>query len=192
VTFNLHIFDDRSTWIPVVRQAWHPSTLPCHNFACDWPEPPLPHYFDVGLLFLERSPKGIKPARIAPAGSIEAGRGGDQPQIMVGYGPLGAPNSFSPADVVRRYKLIPGPYQAFDEGTAIGSVGENCQGDSGSPTFLGPLPESGRKRRPIVALTSAFEGSNCRTGRSFLARVDSTDVQSWIADEIEKFLASQR
>src|SRR5690242_11656428 len=27
VTFNLHVFDDRSTWIPVVAQAWHPSTL---------------------------------------------------------------------------------------------------------------------------------------------------------------------
>jgi hypothetical protein len=35
VTFNLHVFDDRSAWIPVVAQAWHPSTLPCHNNVCE-------------------------------------------------------------------------------------------------------------------------------------------------------------
>jgi hypothetical protein len=29
VTFNLHVLDDRSTWIRVAAQAWHPSTLPC-------------------------------------------------------------------------------------------------------------------------------------------------------------------
>ena len=192
VSFSLHIFDDRNTWIPVVRQAWHPSTLPCHNLTCDtWPDPPLPHFFDMGLLFLERSPKGIKPAKFAKAGTIEAGGGGEG-QIMVGYGPLGSPNPVSPTDVVRRFRLIPGPYQVFDEATAIGSAGETCLGDSSSPTFLAPLPESGRKRRPMVAISEAFEPPNCRTGRSFLARLDNDDLQVWIADEIKKFRATQR
>jgi hypothetical protein len=189
VTFNLHVFDDRSTWIPVIAQSWHPSTLPCHNFTCNWPDPPLPHYSDVGLLFLAKPVNGIKPAKLAPVGTIESGRQGDHDQILAGYGPLGAPNSFNPNDVVRRYRLIPGPYQVFDDATAIGKPGESCVGDSGSPTFIGPLGGSGNKRREILALTSAFEPPDCRKGRAFVTRIDNPGVHSWIAEEIGKFLS---
>ena len=37
VTFNLHVFDDRSTRNPVIAQAWHPSTLPCPNNSLPGP-----------------------------------------------------------------------------------------------------------------------------------------------------------
>jgi hypothetical protein len=68
VTFNLHVFDDRSTWIPVVDQAWHPSTPPCHNNVCNWDFPPLSMSFsDVGLMLLESPPRGIKPMGLAHA-----------------------------------------------------------------------------------------------------------------------------
>jgi hypothetical protein len=188
VTFNLHVFDDRSTWIPVVAQAWHPSTLPCPHLACNWPTPPLPHFSDVGLLFLARPVNGIKVAELARPGTLESGRAGSQDQIMVGYGPLGDPDSVTPSDIRRRYRVIPSPYDIFDEATAIGRPAESCVGDSGSPTFLGPLGDSGNKRRSVVALTSAFYSPDCRTGRSIVTRIDNEDVQSWIVQEIERFL----
>ena len=117
-----------------------------------------------GAAVLERSPKGIKPAKFAKAGTIEAGGGGEVKSWSATVR-LGRPNPVSPTDVVRRFRLIPGPYQVFDEATAIGSAGETCLGDSSSPTFLAPLPESGRKRRPMVAISEAFEPPNCRTGK---------------------------
>ena len=87
VTFDLHVFDERSTWIPVVAQAWHPSTLPCPNNSCDnWPQPPVHGLSDVGLILLETAPKRIKPAKLAHPGTFETDRGNSQEQIVVGYG----------------------------------------------------------------------------------------------------------
>jgi hypothetical protein len=193
VTFNLHVFDDRSTWIPVIAQSWHPSTLPCPLNTCPWPPPPLPHFSDVGLMFLATPVKFIKTAALAHPGTLETGRGDSQQQIIVGYGfpdspPGGGAPDWSRWEGVRHYRVIL-PEQIFDESAAIGGPGENCFGDSGGPTFLGPLAGSGKKRRQIIATTSGFEGRTCST-TSVVTRIDNENVQAWIAQEIAKFLAS--
>lgn len=195
VTFNLHVFDDRSTWIRVIAQAWHPSTLPCPNQACNWPPPPTPHYSDVGLMLLATPVKFVKPAKLAPVGLLDRDRGDRGNQIIVGYGflnstPEGKRPPLSQWDGIRHYRVI-APEQPFDDRQAIGGLGENCFIDSGGPTFRGPVGESGEKRRAIVATTSGwFEGNTCATGRSVVSRIDNEEVQSWIARQIEHFLAS--
>jgi len=195
VTFNLHVFDDRSTWILVDAQTWHPSTLPCPNNSCPWPPPPVPGLSDVGLMFLAKPVKFTKPSKLAPAGALETGRGEKKEQLIVGYGfpdsaPGGGPPPWSQWEGIRYYRVI-SPEQIFDGSEAIGGPGENCFGDSGGPTFLGPVADSGDKRRAIVATTSGFAGTRCSTGDSVVSRIDSEDVQSWIAQEIEKFLATR-
>lgn len=149
VTFNLHVFDDRSTWIPVVEQAWHPSTLPCPNNSCPWPPPPVPGLSDVGLMFLAKPVNFAKAAKLAHPGTLERGPGERQDQVIVGYGfadsaPQGGPLPWSQWEGIRHYKVI-SPGQVFDDRFAIGGPGEICFGDSGGPTFLGPLAESGNK-----------------------------------------------
>jgi len=192
VTFNLHVFDDRSTWIPVIAQAWHPSTLPCPHNSCPWPDPPVPGLHDVGLMFLAIPVHFTKPAGLAHPGALDSGRGDSQDQIVVGYGfadsaPQGGPLPWSQWEGIRHYRVI-SPRQAFDAAWAFGSQGDGCFGDSGGPTFLGPLGESGNKRRAIITTASAFLGASCSTGRSVVARIDNEDVQSWIAQQIKQWL----
>jgi hypothetical protein len=192
VTFNLHVFDDRSTWIPIAARAWHPKTLPCPNHQCNWPDPPLANFTDVGLVLLQRPVKGIKPANLAPPGTLDKNRGQQGDQILVGYGfldsaPGGGPLPWSQWPGVRHYLIIP-PVQPFDDFWAYGQPGEVCFGDSGGPIFLDPPADSGRKSREVVALTSAFEGNVCSTGRSIPVRIDNEDVQNWINQQINEWL----
>ena len=58
-------------------------------------------------------------------------------------------------------------------------------------SFLGPLAESGHKRREIVSTTSAFKGAPCSTAASIVSRIDNENVQAWIAQEIAKFEAGK-
>ena len=87
---------------------------------------------------------------------------------------------------MRHYRVIQ-PEEVLDDRYALGGVGEACPGDSGGPTFLGPLADAD-KRRTIIAVTSGFKGSNCKTNRAVTARIDNGDVQSWIAWQIEQGL----
>src|SRR5215471_8613536 len=158
VTFNLHVFDDRSTWIPVEAQAWHPSTLPCPHNSCDnWPPPPNRGLSDVGLIFLSRPVESIKPARLAPPGTFETGRGESQDKIVVGYGFPDKRLPWSQWPGTRHYVSIPST-DIFDDRHITGSPGVICLGDSGGPVFLGPIAESGNKRRTVAAITSATVG----------------------------------
>jgi hypothetical protein len=186
VTFNLHVFDDRSTWIKVVDQAWHPSTPPCHNNVCDWPNSPDHTFSDVGLMLLESAPKGIKAMNLAQAGSFETRRGESQDQIIVGYGFPDIARPWSQWPGVRHYMVVP-PEQVWDDRRTIGGSGQICLGDSGGPTFLGPIGASGRKRREVAAVTSATVG-DCSTG-SIFARVDHPDVLAWIDYQMKQWLA---
>jgi len=102
--------------------------------------------------------------------------------LLVNYGP--------PALGVRNYQVIP-PEEVFDDRNALGRAGEACPGDSGGATFLGPLADSGDKRRTIIAVTSGFKGPHCRTARAVTARVDNLDVQSWIDWQIAQWLGPQ-
>jgi len=187
VTFNLHVFDDRSTWIPVVAQAWHPSTPPCHNNVCNWDFPPLSMSFsDVGLMLLESPPKGIKPVKLAHAGSFETGRGDSQDQIIVGYGFPDHAQPWSQWPGVRHYVVV-SPEQVWDDRRTTGGSGQICLGDSGGPTFFGPIGDSGNKRREVAAVTSATVG-DCSTG-SIFARVDNADVPAWIDQQVQQWAA---
>jgi hypothetical protein len=81
---------DPETWIPVVRQATHPSMPHCPPPPqCDPTDeilvaPLQPGIADVGLVFLERSPEGIEPASLAEPGTLDRSEGAQT--TIVGYG----------------------------------------------------------------------------------------------------------
>src|SRR5918995_2257540 len=72
---------DPNTWIPVVRQATHPSMPHCPPPPqCDPTDDVLvaplePGIADVGLVFLERAPANIKPAHFAVPGTLDRSEG---------------------------------------------------------------------------------------------------------------------
>ena len=71
---------DPKTWIPVVRQATHPSMPHCPPPPeCDPTDdilvaPLEPGLADVGLVFLAFEPPGIQPARLAAPGTLDTVR----------------------------------------------------------------------------------------------------------------------
>src|SRR6187431_3030338 len=81
---------DPQTWIPVVRQATHPSMPHCPPPPqCDPTDeilvaPLEPGIADVGLVFLASPPPGIEAARLAEPGTLERSEG--VPTTIVGYG----------------------------------------------------------------------------------------------------------
>ena len=181
VTFNLHVLDDRSAWIPVVGEAWHPSTAPCGpDNACHWPDGPFPDpgLSDVGLVLLAEPVKSIKPAKLPQPGALDRGRANDQEEFVVTY---------RAADGIRRYRAV-SRADVFDDRWIQGGTGEACSTNSGSIRFFGPIAESGNKRRTAIGTLSGFDGTNCATGRSGFARLDNEDVQSWINQQINQWL----
>jgi hypothetical protein len=116
------------------------------------------------------------------------GRGDNQDQIIVGYGfpEIAQPWSWSQWPGVRHYVVVP-PEQVWDDRRTIGGSGQICLGDSGGPTFFGPIGDSGDKRREVVAVSSATAG-DCSTG-SIFARVDNADVLAWIDYQTSQWLA---
>jgi hypothetical protein len=184
VTFNLHVLDDRSTWIPVEDQAWHPSTFPCGpDNACHWPEEPFPDpgLSDVGLVLLSQPVKSVKPAKLPQRGTLDRGHAETQEQVVVTY---------TNPEGIRRYRVV-APSEVWDDRWIQGSAGEACTLTSGSIRFFGPLGESGNQRRTALATLSGFAGKNCATGRSGFARLDNDDVLSWIDQQIKQWLAGQ-
>jgi V8-like Glu-specific endopeptidase len=190
VTFNLHALDDRSSWIPVVAQTWHPSSLPCPHNVCNWPEQPFPYpgLHDVGLMFLASPVKFTKPARLAPPGTVEAAAAEKLPDVVVGYGVLNLniPDSDNP---LYRHYVETEAHEIYDDASLKGGMGEICKGDSGGPVFLGTAGESGSKRRLVAGVVSGYDGPNCARGVDYYARVDTEEMQAWINGEIAKFLS---
>ena len=94
---------DPKTWIPVIRLATHPSMPPCPPPPeCDPTDeilvaPLEPGIADVGLVFLEYSPKGIEPARLAEQGRLERSEGAQT--TIVGYGTTTPRNRSAPFDM---------------------------------------------------------------------------------------------
>jgi hypothetical protein len=189
VTFNLHALDDRSSWIPVVAQTWHPSTLPCPNNACNWPDNPFPApgVHDVGLMFLANPVEFTKPAKLAAPGSVEKAAAENQQNVVVGYGVLNLsiPDSQNP---LYRHYVETAAHQSYDDASLKGGTGEICRGDSGGPLFLGPVGKSGANRRYVAGVVSGYDGTNCASGIDYYARVDTEEMQFWISEEIRKFL----
>ena len=94
---------DPKTWIPVVGQATHPSMPPCPPPPqCDPTDeilvaPLEPGIADVGLIFLEYSPKGVAPARFAEQGRLVRSEGAQT--TIVGYGTTMPRNRDAPFDI---------------------------------------------------------------------------------------------
>src|SRR5215208_5721489 len=81
---------DPGTWIPVIALATHPSMPHCPPPPkCDPTDellvaPLEPGIADVGLVFLEHAPSGVKPARLAANGTLAKSEGART--TIVGYG----------------------------------------------------------------------------------------------------------
>lgn len=202
VSFSLHVFDDRSTWIPVEDQAWHPSTLPCPpgSGCVGWGEPPRPGLSDVGLLLLPEDLRGpvtrLRPALLAPPGTLDRYWVQNHEQVIVGYGfrnsaPGGGPLPWSQWDGIRRYRSKLLDHVIDDRWAQWVYPTDTCFADSGGPVFVGPLGDSGHERRYIVAVTSGFKGADCPNA-AINARVDNEDVQRWIAQQIRAWLPESR
>jgi V8-like Glu-specific endopeptidase len=183
---------DRSSWIPVVTQAAHPSLPPCPPPAgCDPSSTSIfkagdPAVTDLGLVFLART-AGIKPAKLASPEQLEKEKTVGIPMTTVGYGhPVPDPKFLALWDGLRKYR-------SSKLETVLNSVWATwqlpssvCYGDSGAPTFFDKLPGVFRNRETIVAIASDG-GADCAS-KDIRVRVDSHAVRQWIRQTIREKL----
>jgi hypothetical protein len=182
---------DRTTWIPVVRQATHPSMPLCPPPPqCDPTDDSLvaplqPGIADVGLVFLESAPKGITPARFAGPGRLERSEGAAT--TIVGYGTTvsrkrGEPPDTASWDGKRRIRTSK-VRRVIDETWALWSVPSYvCHGDSGGGIFLNAGPGRKNSAEELVANVSDG-GHDCRSHNNN-NRLDTRSIQSWINDTV--------
>jgi V8-like Glu-specific endopeptidase len=123
-----------------------------------------PH--DIAVIVLDKTPKGITPARLPEAGSLST-LPKDQQFTSVGYGAQSVTNdpggqTFHYADV--RYvstgtlNSINPSWLRISQNPATGNGG-TCYGDSGGPNFLG----AGATETNIVAGTTITGDTPCRS-----------------------------
>ena len=134
---------DPRTWIPVVRQATHPSMPHCPPPPqCDPTDeilvaPLEPGIADVGLVFLAYAPPGIRAARFAEPGTLDRSEGAQT--TIVGYG------TTTPRD-----RTAPTP--ATRCGTESGASGpRHCEESSTRPGGCGPYPATCAPATPVAA-----------------------------------------
>jgi hypothetical protein len=174
---------DPSTWIPVTRQATHPSMPHCPPPPqCDPTQDALvaplePGIADVGLVFLERAPANIRPATLAPPGTLEKAERAST--TIVGYGTMSpqdlkvAVNEW-PWDGKRRIR-ISAVRRVVDETWALWSIPSYvCSGDSGGGIF---------QNARLVANVSDG-GRDCRRHNNN-NRLDTRAIQQWIDGTIK-------
>jgi hypothetical protein len=181
---------DPKTWIPVVRQATHPSMPHCPPPPqCDPTDdvlvaPLQPGIADVGLVFLAREPRGIPPARFAAPGTLDRSEG--VRTTIVGYGTT-EPTRAAPAgtaiaamwDGKRRIRTST-LRRVVDETWALWSVPSYvCSGDSGGGIFLEPGPTAGGG--DVLAANVSDGGRDCRRQNNN-NRLDTRGIQNWIND----------
>jgi hypothetical protein len=191
VSFSPNNAKDPQTWIPVVRQATHPSMPHCPPPPqCDPTDdnlvaPLQPGIADVGLLFLEHAPKGIEPVRLATRGTLERSEGAQT--IIVGYGTTTprirtAPPDTSIWDGKRRIRTST-VRRVVDETWALWSIPSYvCSGDSGGAIFLNTSPGKPSSEDRLVANVSDG-GRDCRRQNNN-NRLDTPSVQQWIDETI--------
>ena len=182
---------DPKTWIPVVRQATHPSMPFCPPPPqCDPTDEVLvaplePGIADVGLVLLEHAPKGIEPARFGDQGTLETAEGAHT--IIVGYGtttPAG--RDTSTWDGKRRFRTSK-LRKVVDETWALWSIPSYvCSGDSGGAIFLNTHPNKKGSEARLVANVSDG-GRDCRRHNNN-NRLDTYTIQHWISDAIKQHL----
>lgn len=146
----------------------------------------FPNIRDVGLVILDQPIALSEYGQLAPVGTLDAlheQRRNETIFTVSGYGlsyssPV-AVESFR-SRLMAESKLVNvkgGLNQGFNLQTNGNGAGRGgtCSGDSGGPVFLG-----GPTSNVIVAVTSFGLNPWCR-GTDFAYRVDTADVQSWIA-----------
>ena len=186
---------DPTTWIRVVGQATHPSMPFCPPPPqCDPTDDSLvaplqTGIADVGLIFLEHAPKGIKPARFADHGTLERSEGAQT--TIVGYGTtIPRTRTAQPISAVwdaKRRIRTSKVRRVVDETWALWSLPSYvCSGDSGGAIFLKPHPKRNDGGDVLVANVSDG-GRDCRTHNNN-NRLDTRSLQKWIDDTIKQHL----
>ena len=182
---------DPRTWIPVVRQATHPSMPFCPPPPqCDPTDeilvaPLEPGIADVGLAFLEHAPRGIEPARLAEQGTLERAEGVET--TIVGYGTTTfVRDDTSVWDGKRRVRTSR-VRKVVDQTWALWAIPSYvCSGDSGGAIFLGAdRGEKGNEARLVAAVSDG--GRDCRRHNNN-TRLDTPAIQQWLADTIRLHL----
>jgi hypothetical protein len=195
VSFSPTDAKDPKTWIPVVRQATHPSMPPCPPPPqCDPTDdilvaPLQPGIADVGLLFLEHAPNGIEPARLAIQGRLERSEGAQT--TIVGYGTTTMRNRSAPTDASmwdgKRRMRTSRLRRVVDQTWALWSIPSYvCSGDSGGAIFLNADPNKKDSTDELVANVSDG-GRDCRRQNNN-NRLDTPTIQNWINDTIRQQL----
>lgn len=184
---------DPTTWIPVVRMVTHPSMPHCPPPPqCDPTDeilvaPLEPGIADVGLVFLEHAPQGIRPARLADHGTLERSEG--TLTTIVGYGTTvprirDARPDTSIWDGKRRIRTS-ALRRVVDETWALWSIPSYvCSGDSGGGIFRNADPERGAGDDVLIANVSDG-GRDCRRHNNN-NRLDTRSIQKWIDDAIRQ------
>jgi hypothetical protein len=185
-----------ATWIPVVSQATHPSMPFCPPPPqCDPTDdilvhPLQPGIADVGLIFLERAPDGIEPARLTHPSTLEEPEAAGTPTIIVGYGTT-SPANGDPSTWDGKRRLRISTFQAvIDETWAIWALPSHvCSGDSGGGIFMNTHPNEKKKSERLVANVS--DGGRDCLSHNNNNRLDTPNVQKWIRDTIKQHLGDE-
>ena len=180
------------TWIPVVRQVTHPSMPYCPPPPqCDPTDeilvaPLEPGIADVGLVFLEDAPRGIRAARLAEPGTLDRSEGART--TIVGYGTTTPRNRNGPVDTAMwdgkrriRTSIL---RRVVDETWGLWSIPSYvCSGDSGGGIFVGPDPSGDHDA--VLAANVSDGGLDCRRHNNN-NRLDTRSIQDWINDTLRQ------
>jgi secreted trypsin-like serine protease len=141
---------------------------------------------DLAVVVLDKSVKGIVPARLPAAGSL-SGLSGDQQFTSVGYGAQSVTNgpggqTFNYADI--RYvstgtlNSINPSWLRISQNPSTGNGG-TCYGDSGGPNFLG----AGSTETNILVATTITGDTPCRS-TNVDYRLDTQSARSFLAQYV--------
>ena len=184
---------DPKTWIPVVRQATHPSMPHCPPPPqCDPTDdilvaPLEPGIADVGLVLLAREPPGIKATRFAAPGTLDSSEGVQM--VIVGYGTTMPTRSAPPSTAIsamwdgKRRIRTSSLRRVVDETWALWSIPSYvCSGDSGGAIFLNPNPRN--TGGDVLVANVSDGGRDCRRHNNN-NRLDTRSIQKWINDTLQ-------
>src|SRR5690242_1360053 len=143
-----------------------------------------PH--DIAVVVLDKTVRGLTPARLPAAGSL-AGLSGDQQLTPVGYGAQSVTNdpgghTFHYADVrfmaVGTLNSVTPSWLRVSQNASTGNGG-TCYGDSGGPNFLG----AGSTETNIVAATTITGDTPCRS-TNVDYRLDTASAREFLANYV--------
>jgi len=190
-TFSPGDAKDPKTWIPVVRQATHPS-MPhcpppprCDPTDDDLVAPLQPGIADVGLVFLAHEPRGIQPSQLGPSGTLDRSEG--TPMTIAGYGTTMPTRNAPPGTTLnelwdgKRRTRTSTLRRVVDETWALWSIPSYvCSGDSGGGIFL---PPSAPGAVGALVANVSDGGRDCRRQNNN-NRLDTRSIQNWIDDAV--------